>query len=37
MKLIVAFIRPEKREAVQQALDEPGVGLVAVSQLASVE
>jgi nitrogen regulatory protein PII len=32
MKLIVGFIRPEKLEAVQQALDEPGVGLVAVSQ-----
>jgi nitrogen regulatory protein PII len=31
MKLIVGFIRPEKLEAVQQALDEPGVGLVAVS------
>jgi hypothetical protein len=26
MKLIVALIRPEKREAIQQALDEPGVG-----------
>ena len=32
MKLIVAVIRPEKLEAVQQALEEPGVGLVAVSQ-----
>lgn len=32
MKLIVAVIRPEKLEAVQEALDEPGVGLVAVSQ-----
>jgi nitrogen regulatory protein P-II 1 len=32
MKLIVAVIRPERLEAVQEALDEPGVGLVAVSQ-----
>ena len=32
MKLIVALIRPERLEAVQQALDEPGVGIVAVSQ-----
>ena len=32
MKLIVALIRPERLEAVQEALDEPGVGLVGVSQ-----
>ncbi|HUL79436.1 MAG TPA: P-II family nitrogen regulator [Vicinamibacteria bacterium] len=32
MKLIVAMIRPDKLEAVQEALDEPGVGLLAVSQ-----
>jgi nitrogen regulatory protein PII len=32
MKLIVATIRPEKLEAVQEALDEPGVSLLAVSQ-----
>ena len=32
MKVIVAFVRPEKMEALQEELDEPGVGLVAVSQ-----
>jgi len=32
MKLIIAMIRPEKLAAVQDALDEPGAYLVAVSE-----
>jgi nitrogen regulatory protein PII len=34
MKLLVAMIRPEMLEAVQEALDEPGVCLLAVSRAA---
>lgn len=32
MKLITALIRPEKLEAIQQALDEPGIQLMAISR-----
>jgi nitrogen regulatory protein P-II 1 len=34
MKLIVAIIRPEKLEAIQGALGEPGVSLMSVTKVA---
>jgi nitrogen regulatory protein PII len=36
VKLVVAFVRPEKLEGVQEALTEPGVCLLSVSQANEV-
>jgi nitrogen regulatory protein P-II 1 len=37
MKLIIAIVRPERLEAVQAALGEPGVSLLSVSKAADVK